>query len=71
MAQVPATRKGTAKLNELLDIEQKVQERWEQEKIFEIDAPEPGSEEAKWVNVIFGMYQNILSVSNPWSLNIC
>ena len=47
MAQVPATRKGTAKLNELLDIEQKVQERWEQEKIFEIDAPEPGSEEAK------------------------
>jgi leucyl-tRNA synthetase len=42
-----ATRKGTAKLNELLDIERRIQERWEREKTFELDAPEPGSEEAK------------------------
>jgi len=42
-----AQRKGTAKLRELLDIEKKVQEKWETEKVFEVDAPKPGSEEAK------------------------
>ena len=42
-------RKGTAKLNELLEIERRVQERWAKEKAFEVDAPEPGSEEEKWV----------------------
>ncbi|XP_064636547.1 leucine--tRNA ligase, cytoplasmic-like isoform X2 [Lineus longissimus] len=40
-------RKGTAKLNELLDIEKRVQEKWVREKIFELDAPAPGSDEAK------------------------
>ncbi|XP_076467867.1 leucine--tRNA ligase, cytoplasmic-like [Babylonia areolata] len=40
-------RKSTAKLSEILAIERKVQERWEQEKIFEEDAPQPGSPAAK------------------------
>ena len=44
MAVVPPSRKGTAKLNELLDIERSVQERWEKDGIFEEDAPEPGSQ---------------------------
>ena len=42
-----SARKGTVKLNELIDIELQVQERWAREKVFEMDAPEPGSEEAK------------------------
>ena len=50
-AVIPASRKGTAKLNELLDIERSVQERWEREKIFEEDAPEPGSQ-TKYVEVV-------------------
>jgi leucyl-tRNA synthetase len=40
-------RKGTAKLRELLEIEQQVQKKWETEKVFEIDAPTPGSKEAR------------------------
>jgi len=42
-----AHRKGTAKLKELLDIERRVQQRWQDERVFEIDAPEPGSKEAQ------------------------
>ena len=42
-----AQRKGTAKLCELLDIEKKVQEKWEAEKVFDIDAPVPGSKDAE------------------------
>jgi len=42
-----AQRKGTAKLKELLEIEHQVQQRWQDEHVFEIDAPEPGSEEAQ------------------------
>lgn len=42
-------RKGTAKLNELLDIEQLVQENWKRDKVFEADGPAPGSDEAKYV----------------------
>lgn len=41
-------RKSTAKLTELLQIEQKVQRKWEEEKIFEEDAPLPGSKEASY-----------------------
>ena len=44
-----AGRKGTVKLNELLRIEREMQEKWAREKVFEEDAPAPGSEEAKWV----------------------
>lgn len=41
-------RKSTAKLTELLQIEQKVQKKWEEEKIFEEDAPLPGSKQASY-----------------------
>ena len=43
-----AGRKGTKKLAELLAIEQAAQERWEREGTFQVDAPAPGSEEAKY-----------------------
>lgn len=41
-------RKSTAKLTELLQIEQKVQRKWEEEKIFEEDAPLPESKQASY-----------------------
>ena len=40
-------RKGTAKLNELLKMQEVAQERWQRERVFEIDAADPGSAEAK------------------------
>lgn len=41
------TRKGTAKLTELLQIEEQMQQKWDSEKMFEMDAAEPGTPEAK------------------------
>ena len=41
-------RKSTAKLTELLQIEQRVQKKWEDEGTFEEDAPPPGSKEASY-----------------------
>ena len=41
------TRKGTAKLTEMLQIEEQVQQKWDGENMFELDAPEPGTPEAK------------------------
>ena len=40
-------RKGTAKLRELLEIEHQVQQQWQEQHVFEVDAPEPGSQEAQ------------------------
>lgn len=47
MATATTNRKGTVKLNELLRIEQEMQEKWEREKVFEENAPEPGSADAR------------------------
>ena len=44
---VTVERKSTAKLDELLNIEKQVQEKWDKEKIFEVDAPAPGGKDAK------------------------
>lgn len=44
-----AQRKGTAKLTELLAIEEEMQKRWAEDRAFELDAPDPGSEDAKYV----------------------
>ena len=35
-----ATRKGTAKLSEIRNIEKEMQEKWAKEKVFELDAPD-------------------------------
>ncbi|EDO40440.1 predicted protein, partial [Nematostella vectensis] len=40
-------RKSTAKVDFLKGIETDVQQQWEKMKIFEIDAPDPGSDAAK------------------------
>ena len=41
------TRKGTAKLTELLQIEEQMQLKWDKEQMFEMDAAQPGTPEAK------------------------
>ena len=45
----PYTRKGTAKLNEILEIERNIQAQWESEKIFEENAPTLNSPDARFV----------------------
>lgn len=40
-------RKSTAKLTEIVNIEKQMQKKWEQDKIFEEDAPSPGTVEAQ------------------------
>ena len=47
-----AGRKGTHKLNELLDIQKKMQKKWAEERAFELDAAQPGSDESKCVKQI-------------------
>ncbi|RUS86732.1 hypothetical protein EGW08_005522 [Elysia chlorotica] len=42
---ITAERKSTAKLDELLEIEKSMQQKWLDEKIFEVDAPSPGAPE--------------------------
>lgn len=56
-----AERKSTAKLTELLQIERRVQKKWEDEKVFEEDAPLPGTKEASYglAFYLFFIYQNI------------
>ncbi|XP_060064776.1 leucine--tRNA ligase, cytoplasmic-like [Ylistrum balloti] len=46
-SEVHVERKSTAKLDEILQIEKQVQERWNREHIFEEDAPNPNSPDAK------------------------
>lgn len=55
-----AERKSTAKLTELLQIERRVQKKWEDEKVFEEDAPLPGTKEASYglAFYLFFIYQN-------------
>lgn len=43
-----AQRKSTAKLTELLAIEERMQKRWADEKVFELDAAKIGSEDAEY-----------------------
>lgn len=39
-------RKGTTKVDYLKRIEKDIQKKWDEDKLFEIDAAEPGSEES-------------------------
>lgn len=45
-------RKGTAKLDYLRKIEQEIQEKWQKEKAFELDAPTTIGESTKWVSAV-------------------
>lgn len=44
---ISSERKSTAKLDEMLEIEKSVQQKWKDEKIFEVDAPCPGAKDEK------------------------
>lgn len=45
-------RKGTAKLDYLRKIELEIQEKWEKERAFEVDAPSTLGETSKWVAAV-------------------
>lgn len=70
-----AGRKSTAKLSEILEIECQVQERWEAEKIFEEDAPLPGTpdaEQEKYMVTFPYPYMNgRLHLGHTFSLSKC
>ena len=53
MSQSSSGRKGTAKLTEMLDIQHNIQQKWEQEKVFEVNAPPVGSKEAEYVQYLY------------------
>lgn len=48
-------RKGTAKLNELLEIEQRVQQKWDRQKVFQKDA-KPTTKYVSQSILLFLMY---------------
>lgn len=68
-------RKGTAKLRELRAIEIAVQERWEKNTAFELDAPAPGSEDAKkekfFVTFPYPYMNGRLHLGHTFSLSKC
>ncbi|KAL4709328.1 hypothetical protein ACJJTC_007060 [Scirpophaga incertulas] len=65
-------RKGTFKVEYLQEIEKKVQEKWEQEKIFEIEAPNDGKQYEKFMCTFPYPYMNgCLHLGHTFSLSKC
>ncbi|XP_053599926.1 leucine--tRNA ligase, cytoplasmic [Plodia interpunctella] len=65
-------RKGTFKVEYLQDIEKKVQERWEKEKIFEMEAPSDGKSHEKFMCTFPYPYMNgRLHLGHTFSLSKC
>lgn len=68
-------RKSTAKLDEILEIELKVQERWQAERIFEEDAPQPGTDAARqekfMVTFPYPYMNGRLHLGHTFSLSKC
>ncbi|KAL0884166.1 hypothetical protein ABMA27_016174 [Loxostege sticticalis] len=65
-------RKGTFKVEYLQDIERKVQERWEKEKIFEMEAPSDGKAHEKFMCTFPYPYMNgRLHLGHTFSLSKC
>lgn len=72
---VTVERKSTAKLSEILEIERRVQERWQSERIFEEDAPQPGTPAAKqekfMVTFPYPYMNGRLHLGHTFSLSKC
>ncbi|KAK7097865.1 leucine--tRNA ligase, cytoplasmic-like [Littorina saxatilis] len=70
-----AVRKSTAKLSEILEIERAVQERWQAEKTFQVDAPQPGTPAAKqekfMVTFPYPYMNGRLHLGHTFSLSKC
>ncbi|CAG9091449.1 unnamed protein product [Plutella xylostella] len=65
-------RKGTFKVEYLQEIERKVQERWEKEKIFEVEAPNDGKPHEKFMCTFPYPYMNgRLHLGHTFSLSKC
>lgn len=72
--QANVERKGTFKVEYLQDVERKVQELWEKQKIYEIDAPEQPrkSPEEKFLCTFPYPYMNgRLHLGHTFSLSKC
>ncbi|KAG6459836.1 hypothetical protein O3G_MSEX011637 [Manduca sexta] len=65
-------RKGTFKVEYLQEIEKKVQERWDKEKIFEVEAPSDGKPHEKFLCTFPYPYMNgRLHLGHTFSLSKC
>ncbi|XP_045459482.1 leucine--tRNA ligase, cytoplasmic [Melitaea cinxia] len=65
-------RKGTFKVEYLQEIEKKVQERWDREKIFEMEAPDDGKKHEKFMCTFPYPYMNgRLHLGHTFSLSKC
>ncbi|XP_068628221.1 leucine--tRNA ligase, cytoplasmic [Battus philenor] len=65
-------RKGTFKVEYLQEIEKKVQKRWEEEKIFEMDVPTDGKRQEKFMCTFPYPYMNgRLHLGHTFSLSKC
>ncbi|KAK0056665.1 leucine--tRNA ligase cytoplasmic [Biomphalaria pfeifferi] len=72
---VTAERKSTAKLDTLLEIEKNVQKQWEEEKIFEVDAPQQdavdANQEKYFVTFPFPYMNGRIHLGHTFSLSKC
>lgn len=67
-----AERKGRAKVDFLKALEQSVQTRWAEERAFEVDAPEPGKKQSKFMVSFPYPYMNgRLHLGHTFSLSKC
>ncbi|XP_032511836.2 leucine--tRNA ligase, cytoplasmic [Danaus plexippus] len=65
-------RKGTFKVEYLQEIEKKVQERWDREKIFDMEAPDDGKDYEKFLCTFPYPYMNgRLHLGHTFSLSKC
>lgn len=70
--QATLDRKGTFKVEYLQDIEKKVQAKWDNEKIFEMEAPEDGKPHEKFMCTFPYPYMNgRLHLGHTFSLSKC
>ncbi|RVE52289.1 hypothetical protein evm_003079 [Chilo suppressalis] len=69
---ISSDRKGTFKVEFLQEIEKKVQERWDKEKIFEVEAPVDGKHHEKFMCTFPYPYMNgRLHLGHTFSLSKC
>jgi len=66
-----AERKGTFKVEFLKNIETKVQERWDEEKVFEEDAPDDESQEKYMVTFPYPYMNGKLHLGHTFTISKC
>ena len=64
-------RKGRFKVDFLLDLERGIQEKWENAKIFEEDAPEDETAEKFFVNFPYPYMNGLLHLGHTFTLMKC